>query len=88
MWLIYGRFPASDSTDNKACMPAGFIMEHANGVRRRAVLYPNVHYLNRQVAREKLAAKQALTEAARLRHLALAEHFERKAEAIRGAASA
>jgi hypothetical protein len=51
-------------------------------------VYPNVHYLNRQAMREKLAAKQALTEAARLRHLALAEHYERKAEAIRGAPQA
>jgi hypothetical protein len=45
-------------------------------------VYPNIHYLNRQAMREKLAAKQALTEAARLRHLALAEHYEKRAEAI------
>jgi len=51
-------------------------------------VYPNVHYLNRQAAREKLAAKQALTEAARLRHLALAEHYEKRAEAIRSSARA
>ena len=86
--LIYSRFPERDSTSNKACMPAGFIMEHARRGSGEGVLYPNVHYLNRQVARERLAAKQALTEAARLRHLALAEHYERKAEAIRGSASA
>lgn len=63
-------------------------MEQALGMGRGSGVYPNVHYLNRQVAREKLAAKQALTEAARIRHLALAEHYERKAEAIRGAAQA
>jgi hypothetical protein len=48
-------------------------------------LYPNVHFLNRQAAREKLAAKRALTEAARQRHLALAEDYQKRAEAIRGA---
>lgn len=46
-------------------------------------MYPNVHFLSRQAAREKLAAKQALTEAARVRHLALAEHYEKRAEAAR-----
>ena len=46
-------------------------------------MYPSVHFLNRQAAREKLAAKKALTEAARLRHLALAEDFEKRAEAMR-----
>jgi hypothetical protein len=44
-------------------------------------LYPNVHFLNRQAAREKLAAKRALTEAARQRHLALAEDYQKRAEA-------
>jgi len=51
-------------------------------------VYPNVHYLNRQAAREKLAARQALTEAARLRHLALAEDYEKRAEAMRSIARA
>ncbi|MFL6765179.1 MAG: hypothetical protein ACJ8FO_08300 [Sphingomicrobium sp.] len=51
-------------------------------------MYPSVHFLNRQAAREKLAAKRALTEAARDRHLALAEHYEKRAEAMRGAARA
>ena len=46
-------------------------------------MYPNVHFLNRQAAREKLAARQALTEAARERHLALAEHYSKRAEAAR-----
>jgi hypothetical protein len=49
-------------------------------------LYPNVHFLNRQAAREKLAASRALTEAARDRHLALAEDYSRRAEAARSAA--
>jgi hypothetical protein len=48
-------------------------------------LYPSVHFLNRQAAREKLAATRALTEAARLRHLALAEDFRKRAEAMRAA---
>lgn len=51
-------------------------------------MYPNVHYLNRQAAREKLAAKQALTDAARQRHLALAEDYEKRAAAIPSSARA
>jgi hypothetical protein len=51
-------------------------------------LYPNVHFLNRQAARERLAAKQALTEAARQRHLALAEHYLKRAEAAEAARQA
>ena len=46
------------------------------------VVYPNVHFLTRQAARERLAAKRALTEAARERHLALAEQYLRRAEAM------
>jgi hypothetical protein len=46
-------------------------------------LYPSVHFLNRQAAREKLAAKRALTDAARDRHLSLADDFEKRAEAMR-----
>ena len=60
-------------------------MEHGARVVGRGSVYPNVHYLNRQAAREKLAAKQALTEAARLRHLALAEDYEKRAAAIHSA---
>jgi hypothetical protein len=48
-------------------------------------VYPSVHYLNRQAAREKLAAKRALTEAARDRHIALAKDYEKRAEAMRAA---
>jgi len=48
-------------------------------------VYPNVHFLNRQAAREKLAAKRALTEAARDRHLALADDYQKRAEAMRSA---
>jgi hypothetical protein len=49
-------------------------------------VYPSVHFLTRQAMREKLAARRALTEAARDRHLALAEDYSRRAEAMRGAA--
>jgi len=45
-------------------------------------VYPSVHFLNRQAAREKLAAKRALTDAARLRHLALAEAFQKRADEL------
>lgn len=51
-------------------------------------MYPNVHFLNRQAAREKLAAQRALTDAARQRHLALAEDYEKRAEAMRKVAGA
>jgi hypothetical protein len=51
-------------------------------------LYPSVHFLNRQAAREKLAAKRALTEIARERHLALAEHYQQRVEAVRSAVGA
>jgi hypothetical protein len=47
------------------------------------VVYPSVHFFNRQAAREKLAAKRALTDQARERHLAMAEDFQRRAEAMR-----
>jgi hypothetical protein len=49
------------------------------------VVYPSVHFLTRQAMREKLAASRALTEAARERHLALAEHYTNRAEAMRAA---
>ena len=45
-------------------------------------MYPSVHFLNRQAAREKLAAKRALTDAARLRRLALAEDFQKRADEL------
>jgi hypothetical protein len=48
-------------------------------------VYPSVHFLNRQAVREKLAASRALTEAARDRHLALAEHYSKRAEVLRSA---
>jgi len=48
-------------------------------------VYPSVHYLNRQAAREKVAATKALTEAARSRHLSLAEDYQKRAEAMRAA---
>jgi hypothetical protein len=49
-------------------------------------VYPSVHFLNRQAAREKLAALRALTDAARQRHLALAEDYQKRAEAMGPAA--
>jgi hypothetical protein len=51
-------------------------------------VYPNVHFFHRQAAREKLAAKRALTEAARERHLALAADYEKRAETLRPASRA
>ena len=51
-------------------------------------MYPNVHFLYRQVARERLAAQRALTDAARQRHLALAEDYEKRAEAARAVGKA
>jgi hypothetical protein len=51
-------------------------------------VYPSVHFLNRQAAREKLAAKRALTETARDRHLALAAHYEKRAEEMGAGARA
>ena len=50
-------------------------------------MYPSVHFFHRQAAREKLAAKRALTETARERHLALARDYEKRAEAMHGAAA-
>jgi hypothetical protein len=51
-------------------------------------VYPSVHFLNRQAAREKLAATRALTETARRRHLALAEDFAKRADQLRTASQA
>jgi hypothetical protein len=48
-------------------------------------VYPNVHFLTRQAARERLAATRALTATARDRHLALAAEFLKRAEAARAA---
>ena len=57
-------------------------MEHEAGSVWEGAVYANVHFLTRQAAREKLAAKRALTDAARERHLALAEQYQRRAEAM------
>jgi hypothetical protein len=54
-------------------------------IRGRGAVYPSVHFLTRQAARERLAARQALTETARERHLALAEDYRQRAEAMRAA---
>jgi len=50
-------------------------------------VYPSVHFFHRQAAREKLAARRALTDAARERHLALAQDYEKRAEAARSASA-
>ena len=54
----------------------------------RVQVYASVHFLTRQAAREKLAAMRALTETARERHLALAEDYSKRAEAMRSIAQA
>ncbi len=46
-------------------------------------MYPSVHFFTRQAAREKVAAQKALTDAARERHLTLAEYYQKRAEAVR-----
>ena len=43
-------------------------------------MYPSVHFFNRQAARERQAAMRALTDAARERHLALADDYRRRAD--------
>nr|NUR36989.1 hypothetical protein [Sphingomonas sp.] len=48
-------------------------------------MYPSIHFFTRQAARERLAATRALTETARERHLALAEDYRLRAEAMRAA---
>ena len=55
-------------------------MEIRAGSKGRIAVYPSVHFFNRQAAREKLAASRALTEAARERHLALAEDYRNRAD--------
>jgi hypothetical protein len=51
-------------------------------------VHPSIHFFHRQAAREKLAASRALTEAARQRHLALAEDYRKRAEQMRDSARA
>ena len=51
-------------------------------------MYPSIHFFKRQAAREKLAAMRALTETARARHMALAEDYRQRAEAIQTATQA
>jgi hypothetical protein len=51
-------------------------------------VFASVHFFNRQAAREKLAAVRALTETARQRHLAMAEDYQKRAEAMRSALQA
>ncbi len=84
--IIYGPFQTIDSTHNKACAQRCFVIEHGGGTKGRASVYPSVHFLNRQAAREKLAALRALTDAARQRHLALAADYQKRAEAMGSAA--
>ena len=62
-------------------------MERWSRVVGEAAVYPSVHFFHRQAAREKLAAKRALTEAARERHLALAQDYQKRADQLRSAAA-
>jgi hypothetical protein len=55
----------------------------ARGSAGEGASYASVHFLNRQAAREKLAAMRALIETARERHLALAEDYQKRAETMR-----
>ena len=55
------------------------------GAKGRSRVFANVHFFNRQAAREKLAAVRALTETARQRHLAMAEDYQKRADAVRSA---
>jgi hypothetical protein len=47
------------------------------------LVFPSIHFLQRQATREKLAASKALTETARQRHLELAEQYLKRAEQAR-----
>lgn len=42
----------------------------------------NIHFYTRQAARESLAARRALTDAARQRHLASADHYVARAQQL------
>ena len=42
----------------------------------------NIHFYTRQAARESKAARRALTEAARQRHVAMAEHYSNRAKRL------
>jgi hypothetical protein len=55
------------------------------GLKGEGSVYPSVHFLIRQAAREKLAAMRALTEAARQRHLTLADDYQKRAAAMHSA---
>ena len=46
-------------------------------------MYPSIHFFTRQAARERLASMRSMTETARERHLALAEDYRQRAEAMR-----
>jgi hypothetical protein len=60
-------------------------MEQEPGLLGGLCVYPSIHFFHRQAAREKLAASRALTEAARQRHLALAQDYQKRAEELRSA---
>jgi alpha-D-ribose 1-methylphosphonate 5-triphosphate diphosphatase PhnM len=52
------------------------------------LMYCNIHFFTRQAARETKAARQALTDAARQRHLELATHYSKQAEQLQQRAQA
>ena len=51
-------------------------------------MYLNVNFFTRQAARETKAARRALTDAARQRHLEMATHYAKKAEQLQHGAVA
>jgi hypothetical protein len=52
------------------------------------VMHLNVHFFTRQAARETNAARRALTDAARQRHLAMATQYAKRAEQLQHRADA
>ena len=54
--------------------------QQQEGMGEGSRVFPSIHFLARQAARERQAARRALTEAARERHLALAHQFLKRAE--------
>lgn len=58
------------------------MMKQFQGFWGGLVMYLNVHFFTRQAARETKAARQALTDAARRRHMEMAAHYATRAEQL------
>jgi hypothetical protein len=58
------------------------MMKQFHGVLGGVVMYLNVHFFTRQAARETKAARRALTDAARQRHLEMASHYAMRAQEL------